>query len=269
MLALPTGRQEAFQALADRAAGRPAPPLVGNRHFFRSDMMVHHREGWYAFARMYSTRTFNTDGLSGTDDGLLSHYLAEGATCLMRHGNEYAGLYPVWDWQRISAQRSDRAVTDTVFTLAIPHGARPKGKGYAYAVFPDKEAAAMPDMTRRMPFEIVVNSAAQQAVWCGIDEALGIVFYGPGRMQATGWQVTADRACVPLLRRVGGAWTLSAADPAAGDGALSLTVKRDGEAPRRVTLTLYRAAGQEATWSRGRPICRPCGMCSGHRAAMN
>ena len=375
MLALPTGRQEAFQALADRAAGRPAPPLMDNRHFFRSDMMVHHREGWYASARVYSTRTFNTDGLSGTDDGLLSHYLAEGATCLMRHGNEYAGLYPVWDWQRIpgttvelaphvpgdpkrkgesafaggvsdgtmgvaafelkrealsgrkawfffddavvclgadircdsehdvvttvnqcrlsgpvamgrdgasetfsggavaldvrwvhhdgigylfpetcrvelametrteswkriSAQRSDRAVTDTVFTLAIPHGARPKGKGYAYAVFPGKEAAAMPDIARRMPFEIVANSAAQQAVWCGSDEALGIVFYGPGRMQATGWQVTADRACVLLLRRVGGAWTLSAADPAAGDGALSLTVKRDGEAPRRVILTL-------------------------------
>ncbi|MFT5368024.1 MAG: chondroitin AC lyase [Candidatus Latescibacterota bacterium] len=375
MLTLPTGREKEFQALADRVAGNPAPPLVGNKHFYRSDMMVHHRPGWYASARMYSTRTFNTDGLSGTDDGLFSHYLAEGTTCLMQHGNEYGGLYPVWDWQsipgttvvlephipgepkrqgesafaggvsdgtmgvaafelkrealsaqkswfffndmivclgaditcdatydvvttanqcrlsgpvtlskgnsfetfpegnvtqnlrwvhhdgigylfpkesqislttgartgtwkRISAQRSDETVTDSVFTLTIPHGAQPKEKTYVYAVFPGKESTAMLDLAHKMPFEIVANSAQQQAVWCESDKALGIVFRQPGQIQAAGWQVSADRACVLLLRLLGETWTLSAADPSAGNGTLSLIVKQDGEASRPITLTL-------------------------------
>jgi chondroitin AC lyase len=375
MLTLPTGREAEFQALADRVAGNPTTPLIGNKHFYRSDMMVHHRDNWYASARMYSTRTFNTDGLSGTDDGLLSHYLAEGAMCLMQHGNEYGGLYPVWDWQhipgttvalephipgepkrqgesafvggvsdgtmgvatfdlkretlsaqkawfffgnmvvclgtninntakydvvttvnqcrlagdvtlgkdnasetfpdgealqniewvhhggigylfpkevqvalatgtrtgtwtRISAQRSDKTVTDSVFTLSIPHGASPKEKAYAYAIFPGKSAQEMPNLAHKAPFEIIANSAQQQAVWCEDDQTLGIVFYQPGQIHAANWHITADRPCVVLLRHTDKVWTLSTADPTAGDGTLNLTVKQNGKAARQVSLTL-------------------------------
>ncbi|MFC2126141.1 polysaccharide lyase family 8 super-sandwich domain-containing protein, partial [Bacteroidota bacterium] len=101
MLTLPTGRENEFKALYTRTLGKPADPLTGNKHFFRSDIMVHHRPGWYMSAKMYSKRTVNTDGLSGCDEGLLSHYLAEGATTIMRHGNEYKNIFPVWDWQHI------------------------------------------------------------------------------------------------------------------------------------------------------------------------
>ena len=101
MLKVTTGRAAEFRALAARVAGKRAEPLVGNKHFYRSDIMVHHRPGWYMSARMYSARTLNTDGLSGCDEGLLSHYLSEGTTCIMRHGNEYLDLFPVWDWQRL------------------------------------------------------------------------------------------------------------------------------------------------------------------------
>lgn len=101
MLNVATGRENEFRALAARIAGEQAQPLVGNKHFARSDIMVHHRPGWYMSARMYSERTLNTDGLSGCDEGLLGHYLAEGATCLMSHGNEYLDIFPVWDWQRV------------------------------------------------------------------------------------------------------------------------------------------------------------------------
>ncbi|MBT5831057.1 MAG: hypothetical protein HOH77_12790 [Candidatus Latescibacteria bacterium] len=375
MLALPTGREEEFQALADRVAGNPTPPLIGNKHFYRSDMMVHHRDNWYASARMYSTRMFNTDGLSGTDDGLLSHYLAEGAMCLMQHGNEYAGLYPVWDWQRIpgttitlephipgepkrqgesafaggvsdgtmgvagfelkretlngrkawfffsdmivclgadinntaeydvvttvnqcrlagavtlgkgntsetlpegetnqnvhwvhhdgvgylfpqeslvslatgtrtgtwtriSAQRSDRTVTDSVFSLDLPHGTTPKAKEYAYAIYPQKDATDMPNLTQNPSFEVVANSAQHQAVWSKNDQALGIVFHQPGKIQAAGWQIETGRPCVALLRNENNMWTLSIADPTAGDGTVNLTVQQNDETPRQIIVTL-------------------------------
>ena len=101
MLQVHTGREAEFRNLVARVTGQPAPPLLGNRHFFRSDIMVHHRADWYMSARMYSTRIFNTDNLAKCDEGLLSHYVAEGATCIMQHGNEYRSLFPVWDWQRV------------------------------------------------------------------------------------------------------------------------------------------------------------------------
>jgi chondroitin AC lyase len=141
-------------------------------------------------------------------------------------------------WKRISAQRSDQTVTDSVFTITLPHGARPQGKSYAYAVFPGKQSTDMLDLVDRMPLEILTNSAQQQAVWCENDKTLGIVFHQPSQFQAPRWQVTPDRACVVLLRYTDGAWTLSAADPATGAGTLNLEVKTEGEAPRQVTLTL-------------------------------
>ena len=100
MLKLPTGREEELRAMAARASDGPAPPLVGNRHFWRSDMMTHHREGYYTSARMFSSRLANTDGPANSE-GLLSHHLADGCNIVLRTGREYHDIFPVWDWQKI------------------------------------------------------------------------------------------------------------------------------------------------------------------------
>ena len=100
MLQLPTGREREFDALARRAAGEPAPPLVGNRHFWRSDTMAHHRPDYYTSARMYSRRIVNTDGPSN-GEGLRNHHLADGCNLILRTGREYEDIFPVWDWERV------------------------------------------------------------------------------------------------------------------------------------------------------------------------
>lgn len=102
MLRLPTGREREFEALLRRTEGDPdAPALEGNRSFYRSDLMVHHRRAYYASARAYSIRNVNTDGLSGCDEGLRSHHVADGCNYLLRTGQEYVDIFPVWDWQRV------------------------------------------------------------------------------------------------------------------------------------------------------------------------
>jgi len=100
MLQFPTGREKEFRDLDARAAGQPAPPLVGNRHFWRSDLMTHHRPNFYASARMFSSRVANTDG-AYNGEGLKSHHIADGCNVLLRTGREYQDIFPVWDWQKI------------------------------------------------------------------------------------------------------------------------------------------------------------------------
>lgn len=74
-------------------------PLVGNRHFWKADMMAHHRLAWYGSARMLSNRTLSSENTN--EEGLLSHYLAEGANTFMVSGEEYFDIAPLWDWQKI------------------------------------------------------------------------------------------------------------------------------------------------------------------------
>ena len=100
LLKLPTGREEELRALAARASGESAPALEGNRHFWRSDMMTHHRTAYYTSARMFSSRLANTDSPCN-GEGLKSHHLADGCNIVLRTGREYRDIFPVWDWQKI------------------------------------------------------------------------------------------------------------------------------------------------------------------------
>lgn len=94
-------RQKEMTAFAARLQAKPgAPALTGNRHFWLSDYMSHHRPDYFASTRMHSVRTFNTDGFINGENKK-SHHLADGAIYLARDGQEYVGIYPVWDWHRI------------------------------------------------------------------------------------------------------------------------------------------------------------------------
>lgn len=107
MLQIPTGREAEFRNLAARAAGQSAAPLVGNRHFWRSDLMTHHRPGYYTSARMFSSRLANTD-MPCNGEGLKSHHIADGCNLLLRTGREYEDIFPVWDWQKIPGTTAEQ-----------------------------------------------------------------------------------------------------------------------------------------------------------------
>jgi chondroitin AC lyase len=94
-------RADAFEALAVSIESGTAPPMEGNRSFWCSDFMAHHRKAFYASARAHSSRIVNTDGLSGCDEGQKSHHISDGASFVYRTGREYADIFPVWDWRKI------------------------------------------------------------------------------------------------------------------------------------------------------------------------
>ncbi|MFA6109194.1 MAG: polysaccharide lyase family 8 super-sandwich domain-containing protein [Candidatus Latescibacterota bacterium] len=101
-------RRDEFAAFAARLE-TPQPHdsvLVGNRHYWKSDFMVHHRRGWYSSARMHSTRVDNTDSCC-TNENRKSHLIADGVNLLLRTGNEYRDIFPVWDWKRLPGVTAD------------------------------------------------------------------------------------------------------------------------------------------------------------------
>lgn len=100
MLTLSTHHEPEFRNIIIRMDGTVNAPLIGNRHYWRSDYMVHHRERYFMSVRMFSNRLFNTDGPSN-QEGLKSHHLSDGCTYIMKLGLEYQDIFPVWDWQKI------------------------------------------------------------------------------------------------------------------------------------------------------------------------
>ena len=94
-------RADEFRTLAGRIdKGPDAPPtLSGNRCFWRADFMVHRRPNYYVSVKMASVRTIGTEG--GNGEGLKNYHLPDGAALVMRRGDEYHDIQPVWNWKRI------------------------------------------------------------------------------------------------------------------------------------------------------------------------
>lgn len=73
--------------------------FVGHKHFWRSDMSVHRRPGWYASVKMSSTRVIGAETCNS--ENMLGLHLGDGVTYFLRTGDEYEDLFPVWDWRRL------------------------------------------------------------------------------------------------------------------------------------------------------------------------
>lgn len=92
-------RVKELENFSARLRGEIATACTGNRHFWRSDFMVHRRAGFSTSVRLSSTRTRTSECCN--DEGKLSHHVADGLTYLYKTGLEYVDIFPVWDWQKL------------------------------------------------------------------------------------------------------------------------------------------------------------------------
>ncbi len=90
---------EIYARLISSGTETGANTLIGNKHFWRSDMTIHRRPTWYASVKMSSTRVIGAETCNG--ENLLGLHLGDGVTYFYRTGSEYNDLFPVWDWQRL------------------------------------------------------------------------------------------------------------------------------------------------------------------------
>lgn len=90
----------------------------GNKHFWKSDIMVSHGSNYYLSARIPSKRMYATERMN--NENLKRKWLPWGSTNIMVEGDEYRNLFAVWDWSRIPGVTS---VLEDVPALPVTGGA--------------------------------------------------------------------------------------------------------------------------------------------------
>jgi len=94
------GRGSEYEAFYNRLSGnKQEKPLVGNRYFWRSDLMVHHRPDYYFSLKATSNRISSSE--SGNGENLKGWYQGNGTFYLIRTGNEYHEIFPIWNWRKL------------------------------------------------------------------------------------------------------------------------------------------------------------------------
>jgi len=71
----------------------------GNIHFWRSDMTIHRREGFYASVKMASSRVAGAE--SCNSENIQGYHMGDGVTFFYQSGDEYLDIFPFWDWKKI------------------------------------------------------------------------------------------------------------------------------------------------------------------------
>ena len=102
MIVLAPEHADEYRAIVERLEGqRPADygitPL--HTHYFRGDYTLHVRPGYTFDVRMVSARTARCE--YGNGENLKTYFLSDGCTNMVIDGDEYFGIFPVWNWTKI------------------------------------------------------------------------------------------------------------------------------------------------------------------------
>ncbi len=93
-------RRGELETLAAVRRGKAASDFRFNKFFWSSEYFTHQRPAYFTSVRMYSRRNHNVEQ-PYNEEGLKNHYLADGSNFLIRTGDEYLDLFPVYDWRKI------------------------------------------------------------------------------------------------------------------------------------------------------------------------
>lgn len=86
---------------------------LGNKHFWKSDYMVHQKSNYYVSLRITSNRTIVSE--SGNKENLKGYYMGHGVYFIKRRGDEYKGIFPVWNWKQLPGHIAQQD------TVTLPH----------------------------------------------------------------------------------------------------------------------------------------------------
>jgi chondroitin AC lyase len=94
-------RKDELEEILQLRKGQTSPSRSFAKFFWQTEHFVFQRPGFYTTVRMFSTRNRNMEE-PYNGPGKPTHHRADGTNYLMRKGNEYHNIWPVYDWQKIS-----------------------------------------------------------------------------------------------------------------------------------------------------------------------
>lgn len=102
MLELDPVHIDEYNAIIARLEGKKSAnygikPL--HTHYFRGDYALHVRPHYTFDVRMVSNRTMRCE--YGNGENLKTYFMSDGCTNIVTEGDEYARIFPVWNWNRI------------------------------------------------------------------------------------------------------------------------------------------------------------------------
>ncbi len=135
---------------------------------------------------------------------------------------------------RVNTAEREQDIEATVFMLRLPHGARPKGASYCYAV---SAGAATAQAASGLPRpQVLAHSAAVHALLSDDGATCLAVLHEAATLSPwPGWSLRSDAACLLVARRQGQGLVLTLADPL--------------RHPLGITLSLTTPAGRTRTRS--------------------
>lgn len=102
MVELDTENAAEFKSIIARLEGKkPAEYALKSKHthYFRGDYTLHVRPTYTFDVRMVSHRTARCE--YGNGENLKTYFMSDGCTNMVMSGDEYADIFPVWNWSRI------------------------------------------------------------------------------------------------------------------------------------------------------------------------
>ncbi|PCJ58128.1 MAG: hypothetical protein COA79_13995 [Planctomycetota bacterium] len=95
----------------------------GNKMFWDSAMMVHRRKDFYISVKMLAYDMLSADMTNFESNK--AHYLSDGAMCIMKSGDEYRNIFPLWQWRFIPGATVEtgtpKLIWKTVRTFGVRH----------------------------------------------------------------------------------------------------------------------------------------------------
>jgi len=172
LIAMNAPRQDELKDCISFINGESQFRNPGNRHFWKSDIMVNHGKDFYLSAKIPSKRTYGTERMN--DENLKRKWLPWGATNIMIDGDEYRNIFAAWDWSRIPGVTS---VIEDVPRLPVT--------GSAYIISSNEFAGGASDG--------IFGIAAYDFSWDGIS-ARKAYFFTPDAMYCMGAGIKAEKS---------------------------------------------------------------------------
>ncbi len=153
LAALLPERSGELMALKKHIEGTGAPySYLGNKYFWNSDFMTHQREAYYISVKMVSNRTTGTETIHA--ENMNGRWLPFGATWIMRRGDEYNKILPVFDWARIPGVTAAYEVMPPMRNVSQPEyfvgGVSDGTYGAASMIFTESDSSPLISMFKIM-----------------------------------------------------------------------------------------------------------------------